>query len=165
MQGTDHDVCTSYDWLAVSPLLPRLHAADDDSDSVRGTDGSHPRDAGIVQAARMARFLARQAQTRYRITRMMGDGNGAAVSAVAIGRQLQADFEDWCGTSLGRWPRPRTLAPMDVLVFAAHLQQLALQEGPLQSAYQSVADAGFDRAMAMLADQDQAADAGKRIAA
>lgn len=155
-----------FDQQIVSRLILGFYPADDDDgDLVHGPGG--PRASGVLQAGHMARFLAREALTRYRITQALGDAKSAAGSVTVIGQQLRQDFDDWCGTRPPIWPIPRRRIPqaMDVLTFAAHLQELALQDGPLQSAYQSVADAGFERGIAMLADSARAVPPPQRAAA
>lgn len=157
-----------FDQLAVARLVLGFYPSDDDGgDLVHGPGGPRARDPGILQAGTVARFLAREALTRYRITQALGGEKAAAGGISAIRQQLLEDFDAWCGTRPGKWPwpRPRKLAPIDLLVFAAHLQQLALQDGPLQTAYQSVADAGFERGMAMLMQTGRGASVSERVAA
>lgn len=140
------------DQHVLTRLLLDHYPSDDDNDLVHGPGGPRLK-LDAVHAAWVARFLAREALSRYRIAESLGEGKVGRRVVTDITRQLLEDLDDWCGTPPPRrwpFPLPGRLRALDVFTFAAHMQSLALDKGPLQQAYQAVADAGFERGLKML---------------
>lgn len=119
----------------LADLLPARHVADDDNPASR--------------PASMARYLVREADSRFRILQRLYDGAVPACIRTQIREQLLADVCIWSDSPVGRgpWPRSSELTRGDLLAFATELQRLA-GNGLLQSVLQDVAEIVFSRARA-----------------
>lgn len=119
-------------------LLPARDAVDHDSDPA-----SRP--------VSMARYLVREADSRFRILQRLYDGSVPACIRSQIRDQLLADVRIWTDSPVGRgpWPRSSELSRGDLLAFATELQRLAGDGGSLQPVLHEVAEIVFSRAMSL----------------
>lgn len=118
-------------------LLPARHVADDDNPASR--------------PATMARYLVREADSRFRILQRLYDGAVPACIRTQIRDQLLADVRIWTDSPVGRgpWPRSSELTRDDLLAFATELQRLADEDGVLQAEVHDVADSVLSRVMTL----------------
>lgn len=93
-------------------------------------------------AERVAHYAIRETRLRLRMAQVIGLGGGEQGHAASVGESLLRDFDDWRADrpSQWPWPRPRQLHAQYLLDFAAVLRRAASIRGPLQRAFQAVAD-------------------------
>lgn len=119
-------------------LLPARQSITDDADD-------------MAQPVWMARYLVREADSRFRILQRLYDGAVPACIGAQIRDQLLADVSAWSDSPIGRgpWPRTSELTRGDLLAFATELQRLAGEGSALQPMLQEVADSLLARATAL----------------
>lgn len=100
----------------------------------------------VPQPVWMARYLAREADSRLRILQRLHDG--AAPDVTGIRDQMLADVRVWSESPAGRgpWPRSSAISRDDLLCFATELKQLDCTSEALQPVLQEVSDIVFSRA-------------------
>lgn len=100
------------------------------------------------RAAALARMTIDRAVSQFQLTETLLGREASEQAIEAVGMQIQAFVDDYCGTRPRPWPRPwpwppfesEKIEPLDLLIAGAQFEIAARAKNPLQETFAAAAE-------------------------